>query len=56
MVGSSALSWDDDPIDEPARFERFGIHGQPPALHPAQDQQVLDESMQPLGFGAHVLE
>ena len=38
----------DDPLEEPARLEWLGVDDQAAALGPAQDEQVLDEAVEPL--------
>ena len=43
-------------LEQPPRLERLGFDLEPPALDPAEDQQVLDEPMEPLGFRADVFQ
>ena len=47
-VGSSDGLVGDDPLEQPARLERLGLDDEAAALDPAEDEQVLDEPMQPL--------
>ena len=54
--GSSGASCATIRSMQPPRLERLGVDDQPAAFRAAQDQQVLDEAVEPLGFGADVFE
>ena len=46
----------DDPFDQPSRLEGLGVDDQPSTFRAAQDQQVLDESMESLGLGTNIFK
>ena len=46
----------DDPLEQAAGLEGFGLHDEPAAFDPAQHEQVLDEPVQALRFGPDVGE
>ena len=54
--GNSERLVRDDALEQAAGLQRLGVDDEPPAFRAAQDEQVLDQAVEPLGFRAHVLE
>jgi hypothetical protein len=46
----------DDALEQAARLEWLGIDHEAASFGPAEDEQVLDQAVEPLGLRAYVLQ